>query len=169
MMDYAPARAQYKGAISTPNCGWGQAEATVATIPSTSPPPTTDRVNKLYHPLAEIQAIATAQLAECTRWHRSDPTPSPVRAGTRWQGHDKMPSMSRIARHRLTSSPKPHCSGKAHMSSPQCIGGPIMWARNLSSMHGTHTTMSLAAGGNTAMTLRGGRLRCLEAVRVTHH
>jgi hypothetical protein len=42
---------------------------------STSPPPTADRVDKLYHQLVEIHAIATAQLAECTRWRRSDSTP----------------------------------------------------------------------------------------------
>jgi hypothetical protein len=39
----------------------------VAKAPSTSPLPTADEVDKLYHQLAEIHAIAIAQLAECTR------------------------------------------------------------------------------------------------------
>jgi hypothetical protein len=47
-----------KGVISTPSCGWGQAEATVAKPPSASPPPTVDGVDKLYRQLAEIHAIA---------------------------------------------------------------------------------------------------------------
>jgi hypothetical protein len=33
---------------------------------SASPPLTTDRVEKMYHQLAEIHAIATTQLVECT-------------------------------------------------------------------------------------------------------
>jgi hypothetical protein len=69
MMDYAPDRVRSKGVVSTPSCGWGQAEAeaVVAKAPSTSPLPTADEVDKLYHQLAEIHAIAIAQLAECTR------------------------------------------------------------------------------------------------------
>jgi hypothetical protein len=35
-------------------------------------------VDKLYHQLVEIHAIATTQLAECTHWLPSDSTPSPV-------------------------------------------------------------------------------------------
>jgi hypothetical protein len=73
MMDYAPDRAQSKGVISTPShpsCRWGQAEATVVKASSASPPPTTNRVDKLYRQLAEIHAIATTQLAARNR-HRS--------------------------------------------------------------------------------------------------
>jgi hypothetical protein len=66
----------------------------VAKAPSTSAPPTTNGVDKLYHQLAEIHAITIAQLAECTRWSRSDSTPSPIRVGTSRQGPDKMPSMT---------------------------------------------------------------------------
>jgi hypothetical protein len=43
----------------------------------TSPSLTTDRVDKMYRQLAEIDAIAAPQLEECARWHRSDSAPSP--------------------------------------------------------------------------------------------
>jgi hypothetical protein len=65
MIDYAPTQARSKGVISTPSCGWGQAEATVTRAPSASPLPTADGVDKLYCELMEIHAIAAAQLAEC--------------------------------------------------------------------------------------------------------
>jgi hypothetical protein len=58
IMDYVPIRARSKGVVSTPNHGWGQAEAAVATILSVSPPPTAGGVDKLYHQLAEIHPIA---------------------------------------------------------------------------------------------------------------
>jgi hypothetical protein len=54
----------------------------MAKPPSTSPPLTTDGVDKMYHQLAEIHAIAAAQLATCAHWCRSDSSPSQVRAGT---------------------------------------------------------------------------------------
>jgi hypothetical protein len=95
MMDYTSTRARSKGAFSTPSCGWGQAEAAAANALSASPPPTTDRVYKMYHQLAEIHAIATMQLTECTHWPRSDPTPSPVWVDTGRQGPNEMPSMTR--------------------------------------------------------------------------
>jgi hypothetical protein len=50
----------------------------VAKALNTSPPPTIDGVDKLYHQLAEIHTIATAQLAECARSRCSDSTPRPV-------------------------------------------------------------------------------------------
>jgi hypothetical protein len=59
----------------------GQTEATVANPPSTSPLLTTDGLDKMYHQLAEIHAITAVQLTECARWHRSNQTPIPVRAG----------------------------------------------------------------------------------------
>jgi hypothetical protein len=63
MMDYAPARAQSKGVISTPSRGWGLAEAAVAKSLSASPSPITNVVDKLSHQLVEIHAIAATQLA----------------------------------------------------------------------------------------------------------
>jgi hypothetical protein len=51
------------------------------------------------------------------------------------------------------------------MSSPRRVGGPVRWVDNLSGVHGTCATMSPMVGGNTAMTIRGQGLRCLEAVR----
>jgi hypothetical protein len=36
--------------------------------PKASPPPTTDRVDKMYCQLAEIHTITVAQLAECACW-----------------------------------------------------------------------------------------------------
>jgi hypothetical protein len=47
-----------------------------------SPLPTADRVDKLYHYLAEIHPIAAAQLVECAWWRRFDSTPSPIRVKT---------------------------------------------------------------------------------------
>jgi hypothetical protein len=41
----------------------------------------------LYHQLAEIHAIATAQLAECACWHRTSPTPNTAYAGASGWGH----------------------------------------------------------------------------------
>jgi hypothetical protein len=60
----------------------GQAEAAAAKPLSTSHPLTIDGVDKMYHQLVEIHAIADAQLAEYACWRWSDSTPSLVRAGT---------------------------------------------------------------------------------------
>jgi hypothetical protein len=68
----------------------------VAKAPSTSPSPTANEADKLYHQLAVIHAIAVAQLVECTRWQPSNTTPSQVRASTGQQGPDKMPSTTRM-------------------------------------------------------------------------
>jgi hypothetical protein len=78
MIDYAPTQARSKGVISTPSCGWGQAEATVAKALSPSPPPTTNVMDKLV----EIHAITATKLAECAHWCHSDSAPSPVRVDT---------------------------------------------------------------------------------------
>jgi hypothetical protein len=82
MMDYVPTRARSKGVVCTPTRGWGQAEATLAMALSVSPPPIADGVDKLYHQVAEIHAIATAQLPECAHWRHSDSDPSPIWVGT---------------------------------------------------------------------------------------
>jgi aminoglycoside phosphotransferase (APT) family kinase protein len=71
MMDFASTQAQAK-----------EVAPSAAKPPSTSPPLTADGVDKMYHQLAEIHAIPTAQLAECAHWCWSDSTPSPVWAGT---------------------------------------------------------------------------------------
>jgi hypothetical protein len=49
---------------------------------SALPPATVDGVDRMYHQLTEIHAIAPTQLAEGARWCRSDPASSLVRAGT---------------------------------------------------------------------------------------
>jgi hypothetical protein len=59
----------------------------VAKPPNAPPPPSTDGANRLYHQLAEIHAIATAQLAECACWHRTSPTPNTAYAGASGWGH----------------------------------------------------------------------------------
>jgi hypothetical protein len=82
MMDYVPTRARSKGVVSTSSRGWGLAEATMTKALRVSPPPTADRVDKLYHQLVEIHAIVAAQLVECACWRRSDSTPAPIRDET---------------------------------------------------------------------------------------
>jgi hypothetical protein len=82
MMHYAPTQARFKGSISTPSCGWGKVEAAATKAPSTSPPPITDGVDKLYRQLVEIHTIAAVQLMEGARWCRSYSTYNPIRAGT---------------------------------------------------------------------------------------
>jgi hypothetical protein len=62
MIDYAPVRARGKGETPTASHeGGGQAGAKAL---NASPPPTTDRVDKLYRQLVEIHTIAAAQLVE---------------------------------------------------------------------------------------------------------
>jgi hypothetical protein len=75
-------RAQAKDVAPPTSRKGGQAKAAVTKPLSTTPPLTADRVDKMYHKLAEIHTITTAQLAECAHWRRSDSTPSSVRAGT---------------------------------------------------------------------------------------
>jgi hypothetical protein len=45
--------------------------ATIAMLLDTLPPPSTDRVNRLYRQLGEILIIIAAQQAECSFWHRA--------------------------------------------------------------------------------------------------
>jgi hypothetical protein len=73
--------------VPPPRGQGGLGEATVVS----SPPPTISEVDRLYRQLMEIHAIGATQLAECARWHRSDPTPSPVQARTSRLGTDGMP------------------------------------------------------------------------------
>jgi hypothetical protein len=90
MIDYAPVQARGKGKALTASREGGQVAAKDL---NASPPLTTDRVDKLYHQLAEIHTVTTAQLAECARSCRSDSTPSPVWARTGQQRPNEMPSM----------------------------------------------------------------------------
>jgi hypothetical protein len=88
MMDCTPVQAQGKG------------EAPIASREGghpASPPPTADGVDKLYHQLAQIHAIAAAQLAECACWHRSEQAPSLVQVESGRQGPNATPSAMRIA------------------------------------------------------------------------
>jgi hypothetical protein len=137
----------------------------VAKASSSSPLSTTNGVDKLYCQLAEIHTITAMQLAECAQWRDSDSTPSPVG----WGLAGCLPRQAWLHHHRLTSPPKPCGSGEAHMLSPWRTGGPVRWMRNLSSVCGTRTMVSPAAGGNTAMTLRGQGLRCLEVACAMCH
>jgi hypothetical protein len=62
-----------------------------------SPSLTADRVDKMYHQLLEIHAIATTQQVECSRSLRSDSTSSPFQAGTGRPKPIAMPSTIRSA------------------------------------------------------------------------
>jgi hypothetical protein len=65
MVDLASTHAQVKEVAPLANREGGQDEAITAKPLSASPLLTTDRMDKMYHQLAEIHAIAAAQLAEC--------------------------------------------------------------------------------------------------------
>jgi hypothetical protein len=73
-----------------------QTEAVVARPLSTSPPLTTNQVDKMYHQLVEFHTITTAQLVDCARWCRSIPTPGTVRARTGRQTPVAMPSVTML-------------------------------------------------------------------------
>jgi hypothetical protein len=45
--------------------------------------------------------------------------------------------------------------GEAHVLRPWRAGGAIRWAHNLSGVRGTRTMASIAARGNTTVSLRG--------------
>jgi hypothetical protein len=69
----------------------------------------------LYHQLAEIHAITAVQLAECARWHRSDPTSSPV-----GKGPLRCPSQQGWhRRHHVISHPGPCGGNGVIMSNPK--------------------------------------------------
>jgi hypothetical protein len=68
MVDLATTQAQTKGASPFVNRKESQTEAIMAKPLNMLLPPPADRVDKLYHQLVEIHAIATAQLVECAHW-----------------------------------------------------------------------------------------------------
>jgi hypothetical protein len=57
MMDYATTQARAEGALLPPHGRWGLADAVVAKAMASSPPPTTDEVDRLYRQLTEIHSI----------------------------------------------------------------------------------------------------------------
>jgi hypothetical protein len=97
MVDFTTTQAQAEGGASSANREGSQTEATVTKNLSALPSPTTNRVDMMYHQMAEIHVITTVQLAECARWRQSDPTSSPVRAETGWQRVAAEPSAATMA------------------------------------------------------------------------
>jgi hypothetical protein len=97
MMNFASTQARAKEVAPPTSREEGQAEATMDEPLSASSPLTTGEVDKMYHQLAEIHAIPTAQLVECARWHRIDSTPSLAQAGTSWPRPGVTPSTIRLA------------------------------------------------------------------------
>jgi hypothetical protein len=67
MMDFASTPTHAKGVALVTGHEEGHTEATVARPSKASSPPTADGVDKMYRQLAEIHAIATVQLVECSR------------------------------------------------------------------------------------------------------
>jgi hypothetical protein len=59
MMDYATTQARAEGALIPPCGRWGLAEDTMAKAVASSPPPTTDEVDRLYRQLMKIHTIGT--------------------------------------------------------------------------------------------------------------
>jgi hypothetical protein len=64
-----------QGVDPSSQSGEALAETTKAKSLGISPLLTTDGVDRMYHQLAEIHAIAAAQLAECGGWCQTDSTP----------------------------------------------------------------------------------------------
>jgi hypothetical protein len=94
--DFATTTTRAKGVAPSANLEETQAKAIVAKTLSTLPPPSTDRVNRMYRQLSEIHAIVAMPLAECTHWWRSNQTSSPVWAGTSPRGPIVEPFMARM-------------------------------------------------------------------------
>jgi hypothetical protein len=75
MMDYTSTQARTKGVAPTTNHEKSHTEAVLARSSKALPPPSADRVDKMYLQLAEIHAVAivVAQLAKCVCWHLTRP------------------------------------------------------------------------------------------------
>jgi hypothetical protein len=166
-MDSARTQAQAKGVAPNASREEGHTDVDAARPPKATPSPTIDGVDKIYHQLAEIHTIATAQLAECARWRRSNMIPKAGHTNDGGQGPAE-PSTTRMAPLQLTDfSPKPRCGSEAHASKPRLASGTTRWVCNLSNARGTRSTVSPAAGGDRVMTSRGQGLRHLEATHTT--
>jgi hypothetical protein len=119
MVDFTYTQAQAKEVALPASCEGGQIEAAVAKPMSTSPQLTADGV-KMYHQLMEIHAIATTQLEECARWHRSNSTPSSVWVGTGRPRPVATLSTIRLAPSpQLISHPRPCYGGRTSAVSPR--------------------------------------------------
>jgi hypothetical protein len=68
LVDYASTQAWAKGLAPSTSTEGSQVGATAAEPLNASSPPTANRVDMMYHQLAEIHAIAASQLAECAHW-----------------------------------------------------------------------------------------------------
>jgi hypothetical protein len=97
MMDYVSTPARAKGVAPLASHEEGYTEAATARPPKASPLPTADGVDKIYCQLAEIDAIAVVQLAECIRWHRSNLTLTWLPPAPGWRGPTVEPSVARTA------------------------------------------------------------------------
>jgi hypothetical protein len=60
MVDFTSTQAQAKGVAPNTSHVGGKTEATLAKPLNTSPPPTDDGEDRLYHQLVEIHTITTA-------------------------------------------------------------------------------------------------------------
>jgi hypothetical protein len=67
MVDFTTTQAWAKGEAPSANREGGQTGAAATKTPSALPSPTIDRVDRMYHQLAEIRTIAAAQLAKCAQ------------------------------------------------------------------------------------------------------
>jgi hypothetical protein len=68
MMDFTSTQTQAKEAAPPASREGGQDEAIAIKHLGASPPITANRVDKMYHQLAEIRTIPATQLVECSRW-----------------------------------------------------------------------------------------------------
>jgi hypothetical protein len=114
------------------------------------------RVQEMWYPWYQTSsnAIASALLAECAHWHRSNSTPIPVRPRT----GRVMPSAARLTPSHLhpllTSHPGPCCGSRAGVSSHRPTFRLARGAQvcSPSAAHGAHSRVSIA-------TFVGRRLR----------
>jgi hypothetical protein len=144
-MDHAATWALSEGVTSTICNRWGLAGATMAKATTFSP-----------LPLMEIHAIGAAQLAECTRWRRSNSSPNPPR--------------QRRLRHHWPACPrKLHYGSKAHTVRPQCDSRTTRYSHNLNCTCETHAMVSPVNGGGPATTPRCRWHRFLKAACTEGH
>jgi hypothetical protein len=72
MVHFASTQAQAKGVAPTVSSEEGYTEAAMSRPPKSSPLPTADGADKMYHQPMETHALTASQLAECAHWHRSN-------------------------------------------------------------------------------------------------